>query len=242
MAPSPFKPALIVVDMQNDFCPPNGSLAVEGARDLAPAINTLLNLPFSVIVATQDWHPANHISFASNHPPPNNVPFTSFVTLKNPNPAPGEPLEKPQRLWPAHCIQNSPGAEVIEELDTTNVHYLVKKGMDPTMEMYSTFSSAFSHYNCHPHGVTHDLIQIFRDNQVTHVYNVGIAGDYCLKSTAVDAAKVGFKSYVVKEGVRSVDEGAEGWGAACKEMEDVGVELVNLEGIEVGWVKEEGGK
>ena len=107
---------------------------------------------------------------------------------------------------------------------------------------YSTFSSAFSHYNCHPHGVTHDLIQIFRDNQVTHVYNVGIAGDYCLKSTAVDAAKVGFKSYVVKEGVRSVDEGAEGWGAACKEMEDVGVELVNLEGIEVGWVKEEGGK
>lgn len=111
----------------------SGSLAVAGARDLAPLINSLSALPFSVVVATQDWHPEDHVSFASNHP--NKKPLTDYVTLKNPNPDAGGPAEKPQRLWPVHCVQSSPGAELIKELDFTSIDLIVKKGMDSSMEM-----------------------------------------------------------------------------------------------------------
>ena len=92
-----------------------------------------------MIIATQDWHPQNHVSFASNNPPPNNKPLMSFVKLKNPRPAAereaGEPEEKEQRLWPDHCVQGTKGAEIIEELDTGKVDIFVKKGMDEGMEM-----------------------------------------------------------------------------------------------------------
>ena len=95
-----------------------------------------MSLPFTTIVATQDWHPKDHISFASNHSAPNNQPFTSSISLSNPAPeAKGGPPEKPQRLWPVHCVQNTPGAEIIEELEVKHVELFVKKGMDPNMEM-----------------------------------------------------------------------------------------------------------
>jgi len=237
--PSAFKPALIVVDMQNDFCPPDGSLPVEDARLLANPINHLVTLPFAYKVATQDWHPQSHISFASNHSAPDNVPFTSWTTLTNPKVG-EEPKTKEQRLWPDHCVQGSEGAEIIAELASNvskKVDLVVKKGMDEGMEMYSVFANAFGHMDCCPKGVTHDLASMFKERGITHVYNVGIAGDYCLRATAVDAARAGFVSYVVEEGVKCVDPG-EGWNEALKDFGEHNVSMVKIEGKEVGWVRD----
>src|SRR4051812_41437305 len=103
-----FVPALIIVDFQNDFCPPSGSLAVPSGREIAQPINKLLSLPsFVTKVATKDWHPPNHISFASNHV--GKEPFTSFHTIVNPDNA---DEKQETRLWPVHCVQGTPGAEL----------------------------------------------------------------------------------------------------------------------------------
>ncbi|KAK2804479.1 hypothetical protein FQN50_006554 [Emmonsiellopsis sp. PD_5] len=265
--PTPFRPALIVVDMQEDFCPPNGSLAVNEARTLAPIINSLLSLPgFVVKISTQDFHPPNHISFATNHPPPNNVAFESFVEMQNPNPNPPGPLPtidsttssttdtdtetdidttpriptKPQRLWPPHCIANTPGACIIPELSTSQITVSVRKGQDARVEMYSAFADAFGNCDCVASGgVNVDLLGVLREQRVTDLFVVGVAGDYCVKDTAVDAARRGVRVWVVREGVRCVDEGG-GWERARGEMRECGVGVVGVEGREVGWVRERG--
>ncbi|KAF4630294.1 hypothetical protein G7Y89_g7848 [Cudoniella acicularis] len=124
MASSNFKPALIIVDLQEDFCPPNGSLAVPNGRTIIPTVNKLLTLPFALKIATKDWHPADHISFASNHA--NKKPYVDFTTIVNPANA-SETYET--RLWPDHCIQNTPGAELVKELEVEKVDKIVEKGM-----------------------------------------------------------------------------------------------------------------
>ena len=114
----------------------SGSLAVDGGRSLAPLITSLSHLPFPLVVATQDWHPRDHISFATNHPPPNNEPLTSSITLRNPAPQKGGPGEKSQKLWPVHCVQGTEGAEIIEELEgKARIDLRVRKGMEKGMEM-----------------------------------------------------------------------------------------------------------
>ncbi|KAG4443644.1 hypothetical protein IFR05_000921, partial [Cadophora sp. M221] len=129
-----FKPALIIVDLQEDFCPPNGSLEVPNGRSIIPTINTLLTLPFALKIATKDWHPTDHISFASNHAP--KKPFIDTVTVINPSNA-SETYET--RLWPDHCIQHTPGAELVPELDIEKVDRVVEKGTRREVEMYSAF-------------------------------------------------------------------------------------------------------
>ncbi|KMU79467.1 isochorismatase hydrolase family protein [Coccidioides immitis RMSCC 3703] len=121
--------ALIVVDMQEDFCYPN-PLGVRGGRELVPLINELIGYPgFVLRIATQDFHPATHISFATNHPAPNNKPFESYITMKNP--APGkESITMPQRLWPVHCVQHTPGAELLPGIEKEKFDLIVRKGMD----------------------------------------------------------------------------------------------------------------
>ena len=152
-----FKPALIVVDMQNDFCPPSGSLAVTAGRDIVPLINRLLaSEKFVVKIATKDWHPQKHISFASNHQAPDNKPFESFVDVHNH--VVGKPEETmKQRLWPDHCVQNSKGAELIEELDQGKIDLVVHKGMDERVEMYSAFTDSFGNLTKGTGGVSEDL-------------------------------------------------------------------------------------
>jgi nicotinamidase-related amidase len=194
-----FRPALIVVDMQNDFCPPvwnfqssfaififanwsqDGSLAVSGGRDLIPLINKLLASPHFVLkVATQDWHPADHISFAANHPDPNNKPFESFVDVHNLVGKKPEQTMK-QRLWPVHCVQGTKGAEIIDGLDVSDVRFSVKKGQDPQVEMYSAFSDSFGNLTYGAGGVSHNLAEELAAEQITHVYVVGIAGQSSLR-------------------------------------------------------------
>ncbi|PYH49873.1 nicotinamidase [Aspergillus saccharolyticus JOP 1030-1] len=227
--------ALVVVDMQEDFCPPNGSLAVTGARDLAPTINALLAHPgFTFRVSSQDYHPRTHISFASNHPAPNNQPFSSTITLTNP--APGKHGEtKPQRLWPVHCVADTPGAALIPELDASRIDLFVKKGMDERVEMYSVFADAFGNRPdpaLHARSVDYDLEGELRARGVTKVFAVGVAGDYCVKCTAVDAARAGFESFLVEDATRCVDPG-EGWEEAKRELRQAGVRIVKSDGPEV---------
>ncbi|THV05081.1 Isochorismatase hydrolase [Dendrothele bispora CBS 962.96] len=225
-----FRPALIVVDFQEDFC--SGSLAVPEGRTIAPIVNLLLNLPFSLKIATKDFHPQDHISFATNHPVPNNVPFTSFETIKNPN-NPNETFVT--RLWPVHCVQGTPGVELIPEFDLKNVDKIIEKGMDSRVEMYSAFEAPFRDPIVKE--ASSGLGQLLRESGITDCFVVGLAMDYCVKSTAIDAQNEGFRTYVVREGTKAVDPGPEGWGKTEKELKEAGVQLVNVDGAEIDKVK-----
>lgn len=210
--------------------PQNGSLAVAGGRDLAPTINHLLSLPFVLKVATKDFHPTDHISFAPNHEPPNNKPYESLAIMINPF----DPAETKQtRLWPVHCVQDTPGADIIPEIDTSRFDAIVRKGQDRRVEMYSGFADAFGGKL----GASMDLAALLREKRVSHVYVVGLAGDYCVKATAMDAQKEGFKTCVIEEGVKSVDPSEKGWGEVKREIEEGGVSVVRVDGVAVNKVR-----
>ncbi|KAJ7735984.1 Isochorismatase-like protein [Mycena metata] len=218
------KVALIIVDMQEDFCPPNGSLAVTGGREIVPTINRLLSSPvFDVKVATKDWHPTDHISFAANHPDPNNRPFESFAKIVNPH-NPAESYET--RLWPVHCVQDTPGASLVPELDISKVDKVIEKGQDKRVEMYSAFADPFEK----PRVAESALRGYLKESGVGKVYVVGLAMEYCVKATAVDALKEGFKAYIIEDATKAVDPG-EGWRDAKAEMEGKGIVFVDEQSI-----------
>lgn len=220
---TPFVPALIVVDFQEDFSPPSGSLAIPEGRDIAPAVNELLSLPsFAVRIATLDWHPADHISFAANHDA--KQPFVDTTTIINPHNS-SESYET--RLWPVHCVQGSKGAELVPELAADKVDIVIKKGTDARVEMYSAFYDPFESPRVSDSG----LAQALKDKGVTHIYVVGLAFDYCVKATAADAAKEGFITYVIEEGTRAVD--AKVWDKCKEGFAGGGVKVVSMRGEEV---------
>lgn len=215
----------------------NGSLAVQEGRSIAPLINSLLDAPgFAVRVATQDFHPPDHISFASNHPPPNNQPFVSFIDMKNPKESSEE--TKPQQLWPVHCVAGTVGASIIPEVNTKKIDIFVRKGMDPRVEMYSAFVDAFG--NSEPVLMAQSVNVNVRDallaKNVTDVFVVGLAGDYCVKFTAIDAAKAGFRSWVIGEGTKCVVPGS-GWEMAMGELKASGVSVIMADSPEVARVR-----
>ena len=176
----------------------DGALAVTGGRDIVPTINEFLTYPFTLKVATKDYHPRDHVSFASNHAGPNNKPFESTVTIKNPH-NPEETQET--RLWPDHCIQGTKGAELLSELLVSKVDCIVEKGQDKRVEMYSAFADPFKS----PCVAKSDLAATLRTAGITDVYVVGLAADYCVKYTAIDAQKEGFKTWVISDAVKAVD-------------------------------------
>ncbi|KAI0774493.1 Isochorismatase-like protein [Fomes fomentarius] len=200
-SPATFRPALLIVDVQEDFCPPNGALAIAGGRDIVPTVNALLALPFTTKIATKDHHPPSHVSFASNHP--NAQPFISTTIMNPANPA--ESYET--RLWP---------------------------GTEPRVEMYSAFRSPL---RAPPlASAVSDLADRLSDARITDVFVVGLAGDYCVCSTAIDAAELGWKTYVVEEGTRSVG-GEEAWKETAEVLKGKGVKVVSVDGPEVRQVK-----
>ncbi|KAJ6554338.1 Isochorismatase-like protein [Mycena capillaripes] len=218
------KVALIIVDLQEDFCPPNGSLAVSGGRDIIPIVNRLLTSSvFDVKVATKDWHPEDHISFATNHPEPNNRPFESFAKVINPH-NPSESYET--RLWPVHCVQDTPGAELVPELDIGKVDKIIEKGQDKRVEMYSAFADPFEN----PCVAQSELRGYLKGKGVGKVYVVGLAMDYCVKATAIHAVKEGFDTYIVDDATKAVDP-SEGWENAKAEMESKGIRFVGSKDI-----------
>lgn len=207
-----------------------------GGRDLAPLINSLVSMPdFVMKIATQDFHPPNHISFAANHPPPDDKPFESFVQLQNWVPGrEGETVQ--QRLWPVHCVQGTKGADFVDEFLQENVDVIVQKGLDDKSEMYSVFADAFGNFNCVGRSVSHDVAELLRAEQVSHVFVVGLAGDYCVKYSALDALKSGFVVYVIQEGTKCVDP-EQGWRDTVQEFEKCGIKVVHADGPELKMVE-----
>lgn len=149
---------------------------------------------------------------------------------KNPR-NPSESKELP--LWPVHCVQGTSGADIIPEIDASKFDFVVEKGRDKGTEMFSGFADIFGNKS----GVSLDLAALLKEGGITHVYTVGLTGDYCVKCTAIDARMEGFESFVVKEGTRSVDEGKNGWGAAMKEFQAAGVLVVSINDQQVDRVK-----
>ncbi|MBL9049430.1 MAG: bifunctional nicotinamidase/pyrazinamidase [Tabrizicola sp.] len=179
----PATEALIVIDMQNDFCP-GGALAVAGGDEIISRINGLMR-DFVTVVLTQDWHPADHASFAANHP--GAAPF-SLTTMPY----------GPQVLWPTHCVQGTAGAEFHAALRTDPAQLVVRKGFRPEIDSYSAF---FENDQASPTGLEGYL----RNRGVTAVTLVGLATDYCVAYSALDAARLGFKATVLQGACRAID-------------------------------------
>ncbi|EHK49227.1 uncharacterized protein TrAtP1_000157 [Trichoderma atroviride] len=222
---SEFRPAIIVVDFQEDFCPPSGSLAVPQGRDIAPTVNSLLSLPFAIKIATRDFHPPNHVSFASNHP--GATAYQSYHTIIHPS----DPSKSDTTLlWPTHCVQGTPGVELVPELDVSKIDAVVDKGMNPDVEMYSAFWDPFR-------VSVSELGEKLKEARVTDVFVVGLAADYCVKATAESAVEEGYRTYIVEEGTRAVTK--EAWEAeGKKDVEKKGIKIVSASGDEIRRVKD----
>jgi nicotinamidase/pyrazinamidase len=199
--------ALILVDIQKDFMK-GGSLEVPNASEILPVVNGLMeNHDWDLVVATKDWHPAYHKSFASQHDGKNVFDVIDLNGVE-------------QVLWPNHCIQGSKGAEIHDEIHNEHIDEFIVKGTNELVDSYSGFFD-------NGQVLQTDLADILDDNDIDKVYIVGLATDYCVKFTALDSADLGFETYVITDGVRGLD-GAE---AALKEMADSGVYLTTLEAI-----------
>ena len=196
--------ALIVVDVQNDFLP-GGALAVtEGNRVVAP-INALMP-EYRLVVATQDWHPADHLSFASAH---------TGKTV-------GESIDLDglrQMLWPDHCVQGTPGASFASELDVFRFDAVFRKGTDRRIDSYS---GMFDNGRRHATG----LADYLRSKGVRSVDICGLATDYCVKFTALDAADEGFATAVIAAATRAVNLAPGDYDAALAQLRDSGVRVV----------------
>jgi nicotinamidase/pyrazinamidase len=175
--------ALIVIDVQNDFCP-GGALAVAGADEIISRINGLMG-DFATVVLTQDWHPANHASFAANHP--GAAPFSLT-----------EMPYGPQVLWPTHCVQGTNGAAFHKDLRTDPAQLIVRKGFRAPIDSYSAFFE-------NDKSTATGLEGYLRNRGVTAVTLVGLATDYCVAYSALDAARLGFKATVLQVACRAID-------------------------------------
>lgn len=199
---------LLVVDVQNDFCP-GGALAVPDGDQVVPAINRLAGL-FPDVLLTQDWHPPGHQSFASAHP--GRQPFET-ITVDY-----GE-----QVLWPDHCVQGTDGAAFHEDLDTTAAELVIRKGFNPAIDSYSAF---YENDHRTPTGLTGYL----RTRGFRRVFLAGLATDFCVNFSAVDAAKEGFEAIVLEDACRAIDlEGS--LAAAQIAMRAAGVTLTTSDAV-----------
>jgi nicotinamidase/pyrazinamidase len=197
--------ALILVDLQNDFCP-GGALPVEEGDKTIPVANRLID-SFDLVVATQDWHPKDHGSFAANHPGMDIGAITELGGL-------------PQILWPVHCVQGSEGAEFVKSLNQNNINKVFVKGTNKNIDSYSGF---FDNGHKKSTGL-HDFLQ---QNNVESVFIMGLALDYCVKYTAIDAANLGYKTYLVQDGCRGVGLNAEDIPEALEAMKSNGIIITN---------------
>ncbi|MDF2440814.1 MAG: nicotinamidase/pyrazinamidase [Abditibacteriota bacterium] len=196
---------LILVDVQNDFCP-GGALAVSEGNAVVPIINDIQKY-FDLVVATQDWHPRDHLSFAANHA----------------GKTPGEVIELngcPQVLWPAHCVQESEGARLRTDLDTSRIARIFQKGQHREVDSYSGFFD-------NDHATATGLGDYLHEQGATAVYVCGLATDYCVKFSALDAKSLGFETYLIQDASRGVNLQSGDDAAAIEEMRVAGVTIVS---------------
>jgi nicotinamidase/pyrazinamidase len=197
--------ALVLVDIQNDFCP-GGALAVPHGHEVVAVANKLAP-QFPVVVATQDWHPAHHGSFAGNNP--GRKPYEL-----------GELGGLPQVMWPHHCVQGSPGADFHPDLDTARIHRVFPKGTDAAIDSYSGFFD-----NGKRKGT--GLHEWLREQGVEELAVMGLATDYCVRATALDAVALGFRVTLIEDGCRAVELEPGDGARAIDEMKAAGVKVVH---------------
>ncbi len=194
---------LLVVDVQNDFCP-GGALGVPEGDAVVPVINRI-QPGFAHVVLTQDWHPPGHQSFASTHP--GHAPFETV-----------EAAYGPQTLWPDHCVQGTPGAAFHPDLETTKAEMIVRKGTRAEIDSYSAFYE-------NDRTTATGLAGYLRERGVTRVFICGLATDYCVHFSALDAARLGFEAMVIEDACRGIDlEGS--LAAANQTMAEAGVAFI----------------
>lgn len=196
--------ALLIVDVQNDFLP-GGALAVPQGDAIIPVINNIQQ-HFKLIVATRDWHPANHGSFASNHD----------------NRQPGEVIRlhgQQQVLWPDHCVQGSPGAEISPLLNQGLINNVIFKGSDPDIDSYSAFYD-------NGHLKETGLHAYLKRNGITSLFVCGLAADYCVYYTVKDALLLGYEANLLTDATRGVNLQPEDTEKAFKDMEKRGARLM----------------
>lgn len=199
--------ALLLVDIQNGFCP-GGNLAVEDGDAVVPVANALIeNGGYDIVAASQDWHPEDHGSFASQHP--GKQPFEM-----------GELAGKPQVMWPDHCVQGTVDAEFHPDLRINAAHYIQRKGENPEIDSYSAFRD-------NDRSAVTGLATYLRDKGVTALDIVGLATDFCVKFTALDACEMlpDVKVRIIADGCRGISP--EGSQEAVKDMQAAGVDVVD---------------
>lgn len=201
--------ALILVDIQNDFIP-GGALAVPDGDKVIPVANRVME-KFDLVVATQDWHPANHGSFAANHA---GKKLFELIDLNG----------LPQVLWPNHCVQNQRGAAFVKELNTAKIKKVFQKGTDAGIDSYSGFFD-------NGHRKATGLGDFLKAQGVDEVYVLGLATDYCVKFTALDARQLGFKTYLVEDASRGVNLKPDDVKNAIEEMKKAGVTVTTADKI-----------
>jgi nicotinamidase/pyrazinamidase len=190
---------LIIVDVQNDFCP-GGALAVAGGDEVVPVINRLARR-FDNIVLTQDWHPAGHTSFASSHS--GKAPF-DLIELSS----------GPQVLWPDHCVQGTPGAAFHAGLDVPHAQMIVRKGYRRDVDSYSGFLEA-------DRGTPTGLAGYLKERGLTRAFIVGLATDFCVAWTGLDARRFGLEATVVEDACRGIDAPPVPGGPLAKAWSDM---------------------
>lgn len=197
--------ALLIIDLQNDFLP-GGPLAVQRGDEVIPVINCLTTLPFDKIIATKDWHPPNHGSFAAVHG-------------KNP----GEQVLLDgckQILWPTHCVQGTRGAEFPEKLNREHIDEVFFKGKEPLIDSYSAFCD-------NQHKKETGLESYLKKFKISELYVAGLATDYCVKFSVLDALERGFQVYVIADACRAVNVLAGDGEEALHAMEKSGAKIID---------------
>ena len=195
--------ALVLVDLQNDFVE-GGSLAVPGGMAVVDAANRLMPR-FDLVVATQDWHPSDHQSFASQH---SGLAIGSRFELNG----------LPQTAWPDHCVQETFGAELVSQLNRDGIHRVVQKGIDSGIDSYSGF---FDNGHVRETG----LADFLHEQMIGHVFVMGLATDYCVRFTALDAIREGFRTTLIVDGCRGVELQPGDIERALEEMKNAGVNI-----------------
>lgn len=198
------KNCLIITDIQNDFCP-GGALAVAGGNEIIPIVNSLTQ-KFDKVAATQDWHPSDHVSFAATH----NKELYDVITIDGIQ----------QVMWPVHCVQGSLGADFHKDLDLRPVDLIIRKGSHRSIDSYSTFMENDKKT------ITglHSYLQGFA---IQDLYFCGLATDYCVYYSAVDARNMGFNVSVILDACRGVDVPAGNIAATVQAMKERGIRILN---------------
>lgn len=196
--------ALLIVDVQNDFLP-GGSLPIKEGSSILPVINSLLEKKFDLIIASKDWHPPNHGSFAATH-----------------RRKVGEEIDLnglKQDLWPVHCVQGTTGSEFSIEWKSEKVEKVFFKGIDKDIDSYSTFFD-------NGHRKSTGLYEYLKDKGITEIYIAGLATDFCVKYSVLDALKLNFKVFVVIDACRGVNLHPDDERRALDEMQQAGAHLL----------------